>query len=69
MKKFTRKFLPPFSRPVLRDVKKSVEQNVILDCDIKILLEVLTQAQQVGLVADKYNFIVCNLVRQSLLNS
>lgn len=48
-------------RPVLRDVKKSVEQNIILDCDIKILVEVLTQAQQVGLIADKYNFIVCTL--------
>lgn len=43
-----------------------MEHNIILDCDIKILLEVLTQAQQVGLVADKYNFIVCTLVSQIL---
>lgn len=36
-------------RPVLRRVKKSGETNMILDCSIEKLPEVLIQAQQVNL--------------------
>lgn len=33
----------------------------MLECSFKILNEVLTQAQQVGIVTDHYNYIITNL--------
>ncbi|XP_026481358.1 glutamate receptor ionotropic, kainate 3-like [Ctenocephalides felis] len=48
-------------RPVLRRVKKSGETNMILDCSIEKLPEVLIQAQQVGLMSDQHQFIITSL--------
>jgi len=52
-------------RPVLRDIQKSKCNNVILDCSLDILPEVLIQAQQVGIMIAEYNFIITNLVWSS----
>ncbi|KAF7274436.1 hypothetical protein GWI33_012907 [Rhynchophorus ferrugineus] len=48
-------------RTVLNALKKSPYKNILLDCSIDVLEEVLTQAQQVGLMTDEYNFIITNL--------
>jgi len=36
--------------------------NIVLDCTIEKLPEVLMQAQQVGLMAGHYNYMITNLV-------
>ncbi|KAL0275560.1 UNVERIFIED_CONTAM: hypothetical protein PYX00_003377 [Menopon gallinae] len=48
-------------RETLRTVKNSGSTNIILDCSIEILPEVLKQAQQVGLMVAEYSFIIANL--------
>lgn len=53
-------------RSMLTNVKKSGEQNFVLDCSIDILEEVLRQAQQVGLVTERFSFIVTNLDFQTV---
>lgn len=45
-------------RQQLRRVKLSEDRNIIIDCSIEILPDVLLQAQQVGLITDQYNIIV-----------
>lgn len=45
-------------RSVLRNVKLSGETNIVIDCSIEILPEVLKQAQQVGLMSDDHHLIV-----------
>ncbi|XP_046399579.1 glutamate receptor ionotropic, kainate 2-like [Ischnura elegans] len=47
-------------RHVLRKIKRSGETNIVLDCSIDILYEVLKQAQQVGLMASHHNYIITN---------
>lgn len=49
-------------RDVLRSIKSSGLKNIVLDCDIEVLPEVLVQAQQVGLMVSEYSFIITNLV-------
>ncbi|XP_068993638.1 glutamate receptor ionotropic, kainate 2-like isoform X2 [Neodiprion pinetum] len=51
----------PNYRQVLREVKTSGDPNIVLDCSIDILSEVLKQAQQVGLMSDKHSFIIASL--------
>ncbi|XP_046600915.1 glutamate receptor ionotropic, kainate 2-like [Neodiprion lecontei] len=51
----------PNYRQVLREVKMSGDPNIVLDCSIDILSEVLKQAQQVGLISDKHSFIIASL--------
>ncbi|XP_046435177.1 glutamate receptor ionotropic, kainate 2-like [Neodiprion fabricii] len=51
----------PNYRQVLREVKMSGDPNIVLDCSIDILSEVLKQAQQVGLMSDKHSFIIASL--------
>lgn len=53
-------------RPLLTAIKKTGETNFVIDCSIGILEEVLRQAQQVGLMTDKYNFVITNLDMQSI---
>jgi hypothetical protein len=48
-------------RQVLRDMKMAGEHNILLDCSIQILPEVLKQAQQVGLMTDVQNYIITTL--------
>ncbi|KAG5882511.1 hypothetical protein JTB14_033312 [Gonioctena quinquepunctata] len=48
-------------RTVLKEVRKSGATHFVLDCSNEILEEVLRQAQQVGLMTEKHNFIITNL--------
>ncbi|KAJ3649499.1 hypothetical protein Zmor_021239 [Zophobas morio] len=48
-------------RPVLKEVKKTGVMQMVLDCSVGILREVLIQAQQVGLMSDKHTFFITNL--------
>lgn len=54
-------------RETLKEVKYSGSNNIILDCPIEVLPEVLKQAQQVGLMVAEYSFIIANLVSLLLL--
>nr|CAD7431086.1 unnamed protein product [Timema monikensis] len=48
-------------RETLRIIKKSGEENFVLDCSIDHLYEILTQAQQVGLMSDEHSYIITSL--------
>lgn len=52
-----------FCRQGMQEIKTSNIENIIIDCSYEILNEVLKQAQQVGILSDKYKVIVTNLVR------
>jgi hypothetical protein len=56
-------------RQVLRDMRHSGENNIILDCSIETLPEVLKQAQQVGLMTSDQNYIITSLVSHIALES
>lgn len=45
-------------RQVLRNVKLSEAKNIIIDCSVELLPEVLKQAQQVGLMSDQHHIII-----------
>lgn len=45
-------------RSILRRVKLSEDMNILIDCSIELLPEVLKQAQQVGLMTDYHKFII-----------
>lgn len=49
-------------RQVLREMRMAGERNILLDCSIQILPEVLKQAQQVGLMTDEQSYIITTLV-------
>lgn len=49
------------SRQVLKEVGKSGSTHFVLDCSIESLGTILQQAQQVGLMTDKYHYIITNL--------
>ncbi|XP_072382959.1 glutamate receptor ionotropic, kainate 2-like [Diabrotica undecimpunctata] len=48
-------------RSVLKEIWRSGATHFVLDCSIEILEEVLKQAQQVGLMTNKHNFMITNL--------
>ncbi|XP_060525037.1 glutamate receptor ionotropic, kainate 2-like isoform X4 [Cylas formicarius] len=48
-------------RGVLNAIKSSEETNLLLDCSVETLGKVLKQAQQVGLMTDRYRYIVTSL--------
>lgn len=48
-------------RSVLRRVKLSNDFNIVIDCSVKVLPEVLKQAQQVGLLTDKHSIFITSL--------
>ncbi|XP_015173134.1 PREDICTED: glutamate receptor ionotropic, kainate 2-like [Polistes dominula] len=56
----------PNYRDILRTVKMSGVINIVIDCSYETLPVVLEQAQQVGLMLQKYNIIVTNLDLQTL---
>jgi len=49
-------------RPMLKEVKKSLESHIVLDCDTDVILTVLSQAEDVGLMDDYHSFIITSLV-------
>ncbi|XP_011872400.1 PREDICTED: glutamate receptor ionotropic, kainate 2-like isoform X2 [Vollenhovia emeryi] len=56
----------PNYRRGMQEIKASQIENVIIDCSYEILEEVLKQAQQVGILSDKYKVIVTSLDLQTL---
>jgi glutamate receptor, ionotropic, invertebrate len=48
-------------RPQLRRVKHSDDENIIISSSIEALPEILKQAQQVGLLTEKHQFIITTL--------
>lgn len=52
-------------REGMQEIKASKVENIIIDCSYEILDVVLTQAQQVGILSDKYKVIVTSLVRHT----
>lgn len=51
-----------FSSPMLKKVKSSLENHIVLDCDTDIILTLLNQAEDVGLLDDYHSFIITSLV-------
>jgi len=49
----------------MQEIKGSNIENIIIDCSYEILDVVLEQAQQVGILSDKYKVIVTSLVRRA----
>ncbi|XP_011061173.1 PREDICTED: glutamate receptor ionotropic, kainate 2-like [Acromyrmex echinatior] len=56
----------PNYRQGMQEIKASNIQNIVIDCSYEILDEVLKQAQQVGILSDKYKIIVTSLDLQTL---
>lgn len=48
-------------RAILRRVKMSSDTCIIIDSSIESLPEIMKQAQQIGIMIDKYNYIITNL--------
>lgn len=48
----------------MREIKDADIENILIDCSIELLEEVLKQAQQVGIMSEKNRIIVTNLVKQ-----
>lgn len=46
----------------MREIKDEEIENILIDCSIDILEEVLKQAQQVGIMSEKNRIIVTSLV-------
>jgi len=49
----------------MQEIRGSNIENIIIDCSYEILDVVLEQAQQVGILSDKYKVIVTSLVRHT----
>ncbi|XP_029035815.1 glutamate receptor ionotropic, kainate 2-like isoform X2 [Osmia bicornis bicornis] len=56
----------PSYRKVIRGIKDEEIENIIIDCSINRLAEVLKQAQQVGVLSEKNKIIVTSLDLQTL---
>lgn len=61
-----RRLIGPNYRNILRAVKLSGEENIIIDCSIEILTSVLEQSLQVGLLSEKFNLIITSLDLQTI---
>ncbi|XP_023321584.1 glutamate receptor ionotropic, kainate 2 isoform X2 [Eurytemora carolleeae] len=48
-------------RGVLKEIVANEGENIVLSCDLEILFTVLNQAQQIGIVTGKQNWILTNL--------
>ncbi|XP_061943148.1 glutamate receptor ionotropic, kainate 2-like isoform X5 [Apis cerana] len=56
----------PNYRKVMKEIKDAEFENIIIDCSIDILEEVLRQAQQVGIMSEKNKIIVTSLDLQTI---
>lgn len=50
---------------MLKDIKQSGQTRIMLDCSTNIILDVLSQAQQVGIMTAYHSYILTSLVRDS----
>ncbi|CAG0878614.1 unnamed protein product [Darwinula stevensoni] len=48
-------------RPLLKSLKKAGQTHILLDCETPKIHQVLTQAQQIGLITAYHNYIVTSL--------
>lgn len=56
----------PSYRQVMKEIKTEEIENILIDCSIDILPEVLKQAQQVGIMSEKNQVIVTSLDLQTI---
>ncbi|OAD62633.1 Glutamate receptor, ionotropic kainate 2 [Eufriesea mexicana] len=56
----------PSYRKVMREIKNADIENILIDCSIDLLEEVLKQAQQVGIMSEKNRVIVTSLDLQTI---
>ncbi|KAK0092608.1 hypothetical protein PV326_001041 [Microctonus aethiopoides] len=56
----------PDYRSVLKRVRNSGEENIVIDCTFEILEQVLVQSQQVGILSDRHKVIITSLDLQTL---
>ena len=48
-------------RRILREVKKSGEIHIVLDCDVENVITVLREAKNVGMMTAYHNFLITSL--------
>lgn len=48
-------------RPMLKELKKSGETRIVLDCEFDKVQEILRQADEIGLVNDYFAYLITNL--------
>ena len=48
-------------RPLLKEIKKSGETRIVLDCDFDKVQDILRQADEIGLINDYHAYIITNL--------
>ncbi|KAJ3628095.1 hypothetical protein MTP99_015421 [Tenebrio molitor] len=53
-------------RAVLTGIKKAGETNFVVECSVEVLGEVLKQAQQVGMMTERHNYVITNLDMQTV---
>ena len=47
---------------MLKQIKKSAEIRILLDCSFEKIENVIRQADEIGLVSDYHNYIITSLV-------
>ena len=50
-------------RPLLKEIKKSEETRIVLDCDFDKISSILAQANEVGLLTDYHNYLGKHLAK------
>ena len=56
--------LPPDTldyRPLLKEIKKSEETRIVIDCDFDKIRLILDQADEIELMTDYHNYLVTSL--------
>ena len=48
-------------RPLLKEIKKSEETHIVLDCDFERIPGILHQANEIELLTDYHNYLVTTL--------
>lgn len=48
-------------RPLLKEVKKSGETRIILDCEYSKVGGILKQAEEIGMINDYHSYLITNL--------
>ena len=48
-------------RPLLKEIKKSEETHIVLDCDFERIPGILEQANEIELLTDYHNYLVTSL--------
>ena len=54
------------SRPMFKEVKKSTETRIILDCAFDKIESVLRQADEIGMITDYHAYMITSLVSKPI---